>query len=304
MTPMKWLAVINPAAGRGRARRRVAATREKLLRSGLDVEVHVSASAADARARAREALASGRGLIACGGDGTVRDLAGLAAEAGSVLGIVPTGSGNDFARQLDIPRHDVDAALAVIGDGAVARVDLGRATAADGTSTWFTTVANVGFDAEANRWANTVTWSSGNLLYVLAVLRTLWTYQPTRLRVTVDGIPRAMAAWLVAVASTRTYANGMVIAPDAAVNDGLLDVCAVGDVSRAYFLRAFPSVYRGTHTRIPEVTMRRGAHVTIESLDPAHPLELWASGERVGPLPAELTTERDALRVMIPRSAS
>ena len=290
--------MINPAAGRGRARKLVPAVEAALGRSTLDVDVHVSTSADDARAVALGALAAQRGVIACGGDGTVSEMAGLVADTHGALAIVPTGSGNDFARHLGIPRGNVDAAVATIERGAISAVDLGRATTADGSSTWFTTVANAGFDAEANRWANTVTWTSGNPLYVLAVLRTLRTYRPTRLRVTVDGKARVMAAWLVAVANTRTYASGMMIAPDADTDDGLLDVCVVGDVSRAEFLRTFPSVYRGRHLRVPQVTVRRGTTVTIESADPAAPLELWASGERVGPLPAEITAVRAAVRVV------
>ncbi len=274
------------------------AVQAALARSALDVAVHVSISAEDARVAALDALAQERGVIACGGDGTVSELAALVADAQGVLAIVPTGSGNDFARHLGIPRDDVAAAVAVVQRGAITPVDLGRADVADGTSTWFTTVANAGFDAEANRWANTVAWASGNSLYVLAVLRTLRTYRPTRVCVTIDGHARVMSAWLVAVANTRTYASGMMIAPDAAIDDGLLDVCVVGDVSRAEFLRTFPSVYRGGHVRNPQVTMRRGAQVRIESVDPGEPLELWASGERVGPLPATLTAARAALRVV------
>jgi diacylglycerol kinase (ATP) len=237
-------------------------------------------------------------VIACGGDGTVGALPGTVADARGVLAVVPTGSGNDFARHLGIPRGDVAAAVATVERGAITPVDLGRAEAADGTSIWFTTVANAGFDAEANRWANTVTWTSGNALYVLAVLRTLRSYRPSRVRVTVDGHARVMAAWLVAVANTRTYANGMMVAPDASIDDGLLDVCVVGDVPRAEFLRTFPSVYRGGHVRNPQVTVRRGTNVSIESVDPAEPLELWASGERVGPLPATMTAVRAAIGVV------
>ena len=290
--------MINPAAGRGRARKLVPAVQAALGRSVLDVDVHVSTSADDARAVALGALDDRRGVIACGGDGTVSQMAGLVADARGTLAIVPTGSGNDFARHLGIPRGNIDAAVATIERGATSAVDLGRAATADGHGTWFTTVANAGFDAEANRWANTVTWTSGNPLYVLAVLRTLRAYRPTRLRVTVDGKPRVMAAWLVAVANTRTYAGGMMIAPDAETDDGLLDVCVVGDVSRPEFLRTFPSVYRGGHVRNPQVTVRRGATITIESADPTAPLELWASGERVGPLPAEISAVRAALRVV------
>jgi diacylglycerol kinase (ATP) len=302
---VEWTALINPSAGRGRARRLVPRVRAALDASALPVTVHVSTSAADALAVARAARDAGHGLVACGGDGTVRDLAGLCADTDGLLAVIPTGSGNDFARQLGIPRGDVVAAVALIEQGHVRVVDLGRARAADGAAVWFTTVANAGFDAEANRWANTVTWTSGNPLYILAVLRTLRSHRPTRVQVTVDGHSRVMAAWLVAVANTQTYASGMMIAPDAVVDDGALDVCVVGDVSRAEFLRTFPSVYRGGHVRHPMVTMRRGSSITIASSDPAAPLELWASGEPVGPLPAEVTVVPGALRVVAsPRERS
>ena len=115
-----------------------------------------------------------------------------------------------------------------------------------------------GFDAEANRWANTVDWAGGTPLYVLATLRTLASYRPRRVRVTVDDDVLETDAWLVAVGNTRSYAGGMMITPDAALDDGALDVCVVGRVSRADFLRTFPKVFDGTHTRHPLVTMRRG----------------------------------------------
>ena len=129
---------------------------------------------------------------------------------------------------------------------------------ADGATTWFTTVANTGFDAVANAWANTVTWTSGTPLYVLATLRTLAAYSPTPVRVTVDDATTIETeAWLVAVGNTRTYASGMMITPAASVHDGLLDVCVVGPVSRIDFLRTFPSVFSGTHVEHPEVRTAR-----------------------------------------------
>jgi diacylglycerol kinase (ATP) len=304
VAPAAWTAVVNPAAGRGRARHRVPAVEAALARSRLDVDVHVSTSADDARAAAGAAVAAGRGVIACGGDGTVRDLAAVAAQEGGVLGIVPTGSGNDFARHLGIVPGAVDAAVSVVEGGRVGLADLGRATTADGTCAWFATVANTGFDGEANRWANTVSWTSGTTLYVLAVLRTLATYRPGRLRVTVDEDVLESPAWLVAVANTRSYAGGMVIAPGAALDDGRLDVCVVGPVSRFTFLRVFPSVFRGAHVRHPMISVRSGTRVTVAALDDDDlPRELWASGERVGALPATLEPVPRALKVMVPDDA-
>jgi diacylglycerol kinase (ATP) len=298
--PERWTAIVNPAAGRRRARARVPRVVDALETSGLAVEVAVSSSPDDLVARARDAFARGRGVVACGGDGTVCALAAVAADEHGVLGILPSGSGNDFARQLEIPRGDVAAAIAVLRDGHVVQADLGRAHTGDGRTTWFTTVANTGFDAVANAWANDVTWTSGTPLYVMATLRTLAAYSPTPVRVTVDDAVIETEAWLVAVGNTRTYASGMMITPNASVHDGLLDVCVVGPVSRVDFLRTFPSVFRGRHVDHPDVRTARGEHVTVEALDPDAGVDLWASGEHAGPMPARLEPVAGALAVVVP----
>jgi diacylglycerol kinase (ATP) len=301
--PEAWTAIINPAAGRSRARLLLPRVADALAASTLDVDIHLSADASDLVRVAETAFGRGRGVVACGGDGTVCALAGVAAECHGVLGIVPMGSGNDFARQLAIPRADPHAAIEVFRDGRVVMADLGRAVTGSGATTWFTTVANAGFDAEANRWANEIRWTSGAPLYVLAALRTLATYRPRQFRITLDDDTIDVDAWLVAVANTRTYASGMMIAPDAEVFDGLLDVCVVGPVGRADFLRTFPSVFRGTHVRHPMVTTRRARRVVLESRAPGVDLELWASGEHAGPLPATLEPALAALAVMVPAEA-
>ncbi|MFN8027258.1 MAG: YegS/Rv2252/BmrU family lipid kinase [Acidimicrobiia bacterium] len=308
MTPLPtaWTALLNPAAGRGRARALLPRVAEALGNArdarGLDVDVVVSASPADMLERAAAAFAAGRGVVACGGDGTVGALAGIAAEAAGTLAVVPVGSGNDFARHLGIPRDDVDAAVALLLAGEVTAVDLGRATAADGTTAWFTTVANTGFDAEANRWANTVDTVSGTPLYVAATLRTLARYRPQRFRITVDGEVHELDAWLVAIGNTRTYASGMAITPGASVRDGALDVCVVGPVPRREFLTTFPKVFSGTHVDHPQVHTWR-AHTEVR-VDGTGDDELWASGEHLGPLPATLVPAPGALRVVVPRDAT
>ncbi len=302
--PERWTAIVNPAAGRGRARARLPHVLDALATSDLDVEIVLSADAADLVTLARSAFARDRGVVACGGDGTVCALAGVAADEGGVLGLVPLGSGNDFARQLDVPCGDHLAAIDVLRTGRVVRADLGRAHTADGRAAWFTTVANTGFDAVANAWANEITWTSGTPLYVLATMRTLAAYSPTSVRVTVDDAVIQTDAWLVAVGNTRTYASGMMITPAASVHDGLLDVCVVGPVSRAEFLRTFPSVFQGTHVENPRVLIARGTSVTVEMLAATPAVDLWASGEHAGPLPARLEPAPGALAVVVPATAS
>jgi diacylglycerol kinase (ATP) len=245
---------------------------------------------------ARAAFAASRGVIACGGDGLVAELAGIAAETEGLLAVVPLGAGNDFARTLGLDHRNPLAAVELLRDGKEMLVDLGRA---DGR--WFTSVANTGFDAEANRWANGVTHLSGTTLYVVAVVRTLAVYKPQQFRLTLDdGEPREVRAWLIAFANGDSYAGGMHIAPSARLDDGALDITIVGPVSRPGFLRAFPRVFRGTHVTHPAVTCLRSTTVTVESLEPGSGMEIYASGERVGPLPARVEAVPAALRVLVP----
>jgi diacylglycerol kinase (ATP) len=294
---MPWTLVLNPVAGRGHHRDLAPELCALVRAADLDAEVVVSESAADAESLARKAADAGRDLIAAGGDGTVGLIAGVAAEAGRMLAIVPTGAGNDFASTLGYNRKKPLDAIAAIAGGRDATVDLGVVN-----GRWYTCVTCSGFDAEANRWANTVTRLSGTPLYVAAVARTLALYKPCPFRVTVDGVVHESPAWLVAVGNSRSYAGGMQIVPDARLDDGLLDVCVIGDFSRLQIMRHFPKVFRGTHLAVPGVSSYRGSHITVEALGPK-PMEVWADGERVGPLPATMEPRPNALRVRVPQSS-
>jgi diacylglycerol kinase (ATP) len=311
---MRWTAVVNPTAGRGRTRKLLPRLTDALVGGDLDVDVRVSEDLDDAMRIARDAFDEGRGVAACGGDGTVNALAGVAADHGGVLGIVPTGAGNDFARHLGLDRRRWLDAVALLETGPVGAVDLGRAeltggsddASAEATVRWFTSVANAGFDSEANRWANGVQWASGTTLYVLAVLRTLATYHPHRFRLTVDGDEHDIDAWLVAIGNTRAYAGGMHVTPGAELDDGQLDVCVVGRASRFEFLRSFPRVFRGTHVSHPAVDMHRGKVIELVSLDASKgspAIELYGAGERIGPLPARMEAVPGALQVVVPDTA-
>lgn len=304
--PVRWTAIVNPAAGRGRGRRLLPRLADVLAAAPVEVAVEVSAGPADPARLARAAFARGDGVVVCGGDGLVSEVAGPAVEAGGLVAVVPTGSGNDFARALGLDHRHPLRAVAGLADGREVCVDLGRARSVDapGEGRWFATVAGTGFDAEANRWANTVRHLSGTPLYVAAVLRTLVAYRPRRFRLTVDGgAPYDVDAWLVAVANGASYGGGMRITPDARLDDATLDVCVVGPTSKADFVRTFPRVFRGTHVTHPAVSFDRGTVVRVEALpdrSPLPPPELYASGERVGPLPAEVRVVAGALRVWIP----
>jgi diacylglycerol kinase (ATP) len=289
-----WTAIVNPAAGRGRTRKLLDELGRAAAGAGVELEV---SPAPDAPARlAKEAAAVGHDLIACGGDGVVSEVAAIAADTGRRLAIIPTGAGNDFARALGYDTKRPLTAFELLTTGVDATVDLGRVN-----GRWYTTVTASGFDAEANRWANTVQRLSGTALYVAAVIRTLATYSPYPFRLRVDGEVHELRAWLVAVGNGPAYAGGMRITPDARMDDALLDVTVVGPLTKPAFLVAFPRVFKGTHVTHPAVSTFRGRHVELESLDAHAPMDVYADGERVGPLPATMDAVPAALVVRVPR---
>ena len=292
---MPWTAIVNPAAGRGRTRRLLADLERAARAAGADL--HVSPEPGAPTKLALAAVEAGNDLIACGGDGLVTEVAGVAADNGARLAVVPTGAGNDFARVLGFdPKHPLRSFDVLHNDGGRDRVvDLGRVN-----GRWYTCVTASGFDAEANRWANTVQRLSGTTLYVAAVLRTIAVYTPHPFRLTVDGEDHEIRAWLVAVGNGPAYAGGMRIAPGAQLDDGLLDVTVVGAMTKPQLLWNFPKVFKGAHTSHPLVQTFRAERVELASLDASIPMEVYADGERVGPLPAAMEAVRDALTVRVP----
>jgi diacylglycerol kinase (ATP) len=290
---VSWTTIVNPVAGRGRTRRLLPKIEERAAAAGAKVEVSLTPD--DPARIARAAAEQGSDLVACGGDGVVAAVAGVAAETNRALAIVPTGAGNDFARSLGYDLKRPLDGFDALANGHDRVVDLGRVN-----GRFYTCVTASGFDAEANRWANTVTRLRGNALYVAAVLRTLAVYKPHPFRLTVDGEEHEMQAWLVAVGNGPSYASGMRITPYASYDDGLLDVTVVGELTRLQFLANFPKVFKGTHLAHPDVHMFRGSRVELESLEPSMPMDVYADGELVGPLPATMEAVGRALRVRVP----
>ena len=293
MTARNWTVIVNPVAGRGRTRKLVPEIEERAAAFGAKVEVSLTPE--DPARLAREAADRGSDLVACGGDGLVAAVAGVAADTGRTLAVVPTGAGNDFARGLGYdPKHPLDAFTA-LEHGHDRVIDLGRVN-----GTYYTCIAGAGFDSEANRWANNVRRLSGTTLYIAAVLRTLAVYKPYPFRLTVDGQTHEVRAWLVAIGNGPAYGGGMNIAPNASLDDGLLDVTVVGAMNRLQMLVNFPKVFKGTHVSHPLVQTFRAERAELESLDSSVPMDMYADGECIGPLPATMEAVRGALTVRVP----
>lgn len=291
--PRDLALIYNPTAGRGKAARLHADVVAKLGQLGCTVQSHASSSAAHATELAAKAARAHAFVVAMGGDGMVSLVANGMLGSEAALGIVPAGSGNDFAAWIGYPRRDPAAACDVVADGPVKRVDVGRIAG----GRVFLCVAGAGFDSEVNRDANRIRFARGTAVYVLAVLRTLARFRPQRFTVRLDGRVESFPGMFVAVGNAGSYGGGMKITPDAVVDDGLFDVCLVKAMSRAALFGQFPRLFSGKHVRHPAVEIRRAREVEIGA---ERTFFLYADGEEVGPLPARLTVEPRALSVVVP----
>lgn len=298
------LIVVNPTAGGGHARRLLPRL-EAAARAGGHA-LAVTGRAGDAERLA--AAGTHARVVAVGGDGTVQEVVnGLAAgEPGITLGVVPAGSGNDLARSLGLPRA-VDAALAVALGAAARAIDVAEATDGDGRLRRFAAAGGTGFDAQvAHAMARPrAAWQRGRVGYLLATLDELRRYHNSTLHLAwEDGhgmrSTTDLDSLFVAFANGAYYGGGMRIAPDAALDDGLLDLCIVGDISRAAALRQLPGIYRGRHTRHPAVRMARAHRLRIEG--EGAPVHL--DGEPFGRLPLDVVVRPSALQVAAAAPAS
>lgn len=287
--------IVNPSAGGGRAGRLLPGVRAALDAQGIPVEVALTGDLDHARRLAGDAAAAGQVSVTLGGDGLIGAVAeALRAQPGSVMGILPGGRGNDVARVLRIPRDPIQACQ-VLWQGVERPLDLG---AVDGRS--FVGVASAGFDSEANRIANEAPPQLGSLVYAYGALRALVRWRPARFEIELDppGERHSFLGYGVAAANSRAYGGGMLVAPDAVLNDGLLEVVFLEDVSRRRFLTGLlPRVFRGTHVELPDVHVFRAAAVQITA---DRPFALYADGDPIGSLPALIRAEPAAVRVLVP----
>jgi diacylglycerol kinase (ATP) len=293
---MRYRMVVNPVAARGRAARRWPAVAAELRRLGVDFEVRFTTAPWAATRLAREAADDGvAAVVAAGGDGTLMEVVNGLVGTGLPLGVLPLGSGNDFARTAGIPLDPVVAAH-LLARPARRPIDLGRV---DGR--YFINVASAGMDGEiARRMNQDLRWLRGAPAYAVATLMTLARFRPAEIVLELDGTVRRLEALLVAVANGRYYGGGMMVTPRAALDDGLFDVCVLGALERLEFLRTFPSVYRGEHLSHPKISLYHARRVAlrVEGNGPAFPAQ--ADGESVGRLPQEFVVEPAALTLLGP----
>ncbi|UCC62950.1 MAG: diacylglycerol kinase family lipid kinase [Anaerolineae bacterium] len=268
-------AIFNPMTAGGRRGRLEPDLRARLTNAaseaGLKLEWVATQAPKHAIALAEEAATDGCELVvAVGGDGTVNEVVNGLMRAGSkgdstTLGVVPVGSGNDFAWQAGIPL-DADVACQRVFDGRTRVVDVGHIREADGRERYFDNGCGIGFDGQVSVEVKRLQWLRGFLMYLVAVLKTLILHhQAPVLRIRLDERELTRASMMLTVSNGRRHGGGFLVTPEAELDDGLLDVCIAGELSRPAMLMIIPRFMRGTHVTHKQVQMDRARRVRVES---------------------------------------
>lgn len=284
------LLLVNPASGRGRALKHWKATAAALRAAGFTTTVQLTENLHQGTELAANA-APGSLLAVLGGDGFLGAAAAGAKDSGAVLLPLAGGSGNDTTRRLGLALDPVKAVASV--PGLVIRdIDLGLVNGRP-----FLGVAHVGFDALANELGNAARLNLGPLMYLYGGIKAFRQWRRVSFTVEVDGATRSFGGWLVAVGNAGQYGGGLRIAPHARLDDGLLDVVSLGAASSPGVVAMFLRSYRGKHLVQRQVAFVRGSAVRIGA---SKPLNIYADGELVGALPAEIRMLPAALKVLVP----
>ena len=299
MTAISRVTVLtNPMAGHGNAPHAAERAVTRFQELGIDVVAIIGRDAGHARELAARAVADGTdAFVVIGGDGVIRLALQVLARSDIPLGIVPAGTGNDHAREYGLPTADPAAAVDVIAAGRTETIDLGLIRGPDGSQTWFGTIAATGFDSLVSDRVNRMRWPHGRMRYNVAMVAEITKLRPLPFRLVFDGQREVVAdLTLAAFGNTRSYGGGMLICPNADHSDGMLDVTMVRAGSRTKLIRLFPTVFKGTHIDLDEVTTERARTVTVESPG----ITAYADGDYVCPLPVEISAVPAALKVLVP----
>jgi YegS/Rv2252/BmrU family lipid kinase len=287
--------LVNPASAHGRALKLLPGLERELDARRISFRVERTRSLEDGVERALRAAEGGEIPVVVSGDGLVGAIGGALAGSDTPLGIVPSGRGNDLARILGIPAEP-EAAVAMLAGGDTRRIDVGEVNGKR-----FLGIVSVGFDSECNRLANETKWLRGSLAYVYSSVRTLLGWKAARFTLRVGDESERFSGYFVSVANNRAYGGGMLIAPDAELDDGEFDVVTIGEVGKLRFLANLPKVFKGTHVERDEVRVFRASRLELSA---SRPFPVFADGEHLSDLPATLRVLPRALSVIVPPRAT
>lgn len=286
-----WLLVVNESAGKGKALYLANQFSKLLVNSNQEFTLIHETSYEKTIEKLKSSLStdSYKKVIAIGGDGLVNLCLQYLARSGITLGVIPAGTGNDFARAVGVNGLSVNKIFDLYTKSDPAEIDLGLVKS-QSSERWFVQVLSTGFDAEVNSRANKIRWPKGKSKYTIATVRTLAKFRPITYEIEMDGHKFSQSAMLFTIANGETYGGGMRICPGASNSDGFFELLLVRPVSRFVLLTIFPKVFKGNHIPHQKIDTYQAKEVKISASTSS-----YADGEYVANLPITVTNVGNAL---------
>jgi len=293
---MKILLICNPFAGHGHAGKILPQVEEALNDHGIEFDLQSTDYPGHGTELVRNADLKGYdGLVAAGGDGTLFEVINgyfqNPARVNIPLGIIPVGTGNAFARELDLDQSNWKEAIKIIATQEIRKLDVGKYHS-NGQDYYYLNILGLGFVADVTRIALKLKWL-GNISYTLGVLiRTIF-LSADELSIEIDGQKLERECTFVEISNTR-YAANFLMAPYAIIDDGFLDVTIAKKLNRRRLLQCFPKIFTGEHVHLPEVETWQAKSIKIAS---AKPKVLSPDGELIGTTPVEIECLKQTIEV-------
>ena len=290
---MKILVIVNPLARGGKTLRLLPKIRRWLSESPHEFSFLITRSLDNMRSEIIRASSQGmKAILFLGGDGTVHQALPTLTEANIPFGFLPCGRGNDLARNIGMSLN-LKTNCHFPSNPSVFQCDLPTINRIP-----FISVAYVGFDSEVNRLANEGKgYFGGTLGYIVCVLKALKSFKPFEIELTIDDNVLREQVMMVTIANGPFYGGGMKIAPEASMNDGLLDICIVKEIPKWDLLMQFPKVFNGTHIFHPRIIMKSGQRIKLISDERR---DIFADGEYIGNLPATCEIGNQTVQIIMP----
>lgn len=294
---MDHLFIINPEAGKGRSLEYIERIKNyfKNVDENYYIEVTKYPGHATELVRSYTALKDYR-VYAVGGDGTLNEVLNGIVGTGSVLAVIPCGSGNDFVKSI-IGEDPIEDIFISTLRGKEKYIDLGRVN-----DRYFINISSVGFDSEVVYSANMVKkfkYITGPTAYILGILITLFKFKFIKTTITIDGVKFDKEILLAAIANGRCYGGGVKISPKSDINDGIFDLCVVDKVSKLKIFLLFPKAIKGTHENIKQVSFYKGRNISIVSREE---FVLNIDGELIKEKEVNCELIRNGIKVLFPES--
>ncbi|WDU84559.1 diacylglycerol/lipid kinase family protein [Caloramator sp. Dgby_cultured_2] len=248
----------------------------------------------DAITIAREASNSFTKIVSVGGDGTLNEVVNGIAGSGAILGVIPAGTGNDFAKTI-YQNLDIDNIIETIIEGEVKSIDIGKCN-----NKYFINIASAGIDAEiAHRVQRIKKSVPGKTVYLNALFKTLASYKGIDFNIKLDDVSFKANTLLITASNGKYYGGGMIPTPDADIRDGYFDVCHIKNLNKLKIIAILYKFIKGNHTSLKEVTIFKTKRLTIKA-DKKFFINI--DGETLETNEANLELYKDFINIVLPKN--